>query len=183
MRSIALAVMLVTLTVTGARGEFRLISDLVSAGAADGQGGAFRLQGSVGESPSDRITGPPWVLQQGFWFLWRKVVGIPETPETLPQRIFDFQLDQNAPNPFNPVTRIAFVVPGETGEVALTRLDIVDVQGRLVRTLVNAPLTVGTHRITWAGDDNGGRPVGSGVYFYRLLADGHSSIRRLVLLK
>jgi hypothetical protein len=90
-----------------------------------------------------------------------------------------FELSANYPNPFNPSTRIDFRV-GESGPVQLM---IHDVSGRLVRTLVNGNLDEREYTITWTGEDEAGRRVGSGVYFYRLEAPGYSETKRMVLLK
>ena len=82
--------------------------------------------------------------------------------DMLPRRTV---LHSNVPNPFNPVTRIRFEIAGST---QATRLQIYDIQGRLVRTLVNAPLDPGWHERFWHGRDDRGRDAASGVYFYRL---------------
>jgi agmatine/peptidylarginine deiminase len=88
-------------------------------------------------------------------------------------------LHQNAPNPFNPVTEIAFDLP-ETAEVELA---VYSVSGRKVATLVDGPADAGRHHATWNGTDDGGRSVASGVYFFRLTRDGESIVRKGVLLK
>lgn len=77
------------------------------------------------------------------------------------------RIDHVAPNPFNPRTRIAFTLPRDTW----VELEIVDVRGRLVRNLVDAAMGAGPHEVTWGGDDDSGRGVGSGVYLIRLVAD------------
>jgi hypothetical protein len=88
-------------------------------------------------------------------------------------------LEQNQPNPFNPVTTIAFTLsnPGAA------RLEIFDASGRLVRTLIDRPMTAGAHQILWDGLDADGRDVGSGVYFYRLRAGAFEQSRRMTILK
>lgn len=90
-----------------------------------------------------------------------------------------FELSANYPNPFNPSTRIDFRV-GQAGPV---RLMIHDMAGRLVRTLVRDDLEAQEYTITWTGEDDAGRRVGSGVYFYRLEAPGFAETKRMVLLK
>lgn len=90
-----------------------------------------------------------------------------------------FALGQNAPNPFNPVTRIPFeLVRG--GRVAL---EVFDVAGRRVRAVVDGVLPAGLHEASWDGRDDAGREVASGVYFYRMRTQGNSETRRMVLLK
>ncbi len=90
-----------------------------------------------------------------------------------------FVLRQNAPNPFNPSTTIAFDL--ERG--ARVRLDVVDVAGRRVRTLADRDVPAGLHQVAWDGRDGAGRPVTSGVYFYRMSAGGRTETRRMLLLK
>jgi Peptidase family M28/Fibronectin type III domain/FlgD Ig-like domain len=83
------------------------------------------------------------------------------------------------PNPFRPATTIPFTI-GVRGEVLLR---IFDVQGRVVRTLVDATLAPGPHSAVWDGLQPDGRPVGSGVYFVDLTAAEQTLRRKLVLLR
>lgn len=86
----------------------------------------------------------------------------------------------NAPNPFNPSTRILYEVPVDGARVTLT---IHDLGGRLVRALVDDRQAGGHHAEPWNGRDDEGRPVAGGVYVYRLEADGFVASRKMVLLK
>ena len=88
-------------------------------------------------------------------------------------------LEAAAPNPFNARTNLAFAVPGD-GRVTLR---LFDVRGRLVRTLHDGPLPAGRHGYDWDGRDDGGRPLPSGPYFYRLEAGGESLTGRCALVK
>jgi len=92
-----------------------------------------------------------------------------------------FSLAQNMPNPFNPSTTITFTVPVGTSERVF--LEVFDLRGKLVRTLVERAMGSGLHSVFWHGDDNSGRRVGSGIYFYRLRAGKFSRTRKMVLLK
>ncbi len=87
---------------------------------------------------------------------------------------------QNHPNPFNPVTNIAFTVPAET---ASTTLRIYDVSGRLVTTLVDEPMPAGAHSVVWDGTNLDGERLASGIYFARLDAGTESAVRKMTLLK
>lgn len=91
-----------------------------------------------------------------------------------------FRLRQNVPNPFNPVTEIAFDVPREGANVSLR---IYDVSGRLIRTLVQGYQPSGTRTVTWTGTDDQGRAVSSGTYFYQLTAPTFSERKKMVLLR
>jgi Cu/Zn superoxide dismutase len=88
-------------------------------------------------------------------------------------------LHQNVPNPFNPTTVISF----ELAAPDHVRLDVFDVAGRRVTTLVDGVRAAGPSQAAWNGRDAHGRPVSSGVYFYRLLAGGTSQTKKMVLLK
>lgn len=80
-----------------------------------------------------------------------------------PQRAFVLDLGA-APNPFNPSTVLSYELP-EPGPV---RLEIYDLRGARVRTLVDEARTAGRHQVRWTGEDHRGRSVASGVYFVRL---------------
>ncbi len=94
------------------------------------------------------------------------------TPMTL-------SLAPNYPNPFNPTTVIPFVL-AKPGHI---RLDIFDVNGRHITTLVRGDYPAAEYQITWNGRDDRGRPVPAGIYFYRLSTDDQSLSRRMVLIK
>jgi hypothetical protein len=91
----------------------------------------------------------------------------------------EFLLEQNYPNPFNPSTTIPFDTPS-SGRV---RVEIFDVHGRLVRALIDQSMPAGAHAITWDGRDDAGNTARSGVYFYRLEANGTTEARKMVILK
>jgi hypothetical protein len=90
-----------------------------------------------------------------------------------------FELAQNRPNPFNPATTIQFRLPSP-GHV---RLEIYDMAGRLRTSLIDRVLPAGRHEARWLGQDALGRPVPSGVYWYRLESHGLTSARRMILLR
>jgi len=88
-------------------------------------------------------------------------------------------LAQNTPNPFNPLTKIAFALD-RNGPV---RLAVYDLQGRLVRNLVSEPMTAGEHTLVWDGRDDANQQAASGTYVYRLTADGTTLSRKMTLVK
>jgi hypothetical protein len=91
-----------------------------------------------------------------------------------------FSLAQNIPNPFNPLTRIAYSVPAPGSEIELS---VYDTAGRLVTTLFSGYREAGAHEAVWDGRDARGESVASGVYFARMDAPGCSSTKKLTLLK
>lgn len=88
-------------------------------------------------------------------------------------------LMQNYPNPFNPVTSVTFDIV-RAGRV---NLRIFDVNGRLIKTLVDEIRTAGRHTIEWNGLNNRNESVPSGVYFYRIDSSGFSATRKMILLR
>ena len=92
-----------------------------------------------------------------------------------------FSLSQNSPNPFNPSTTVSFSVP--EGKNAHVSLNIYDIRGKLVRTLVDEAKDAGSYSVLWNGVDSRGLNVASGVYFYRLAAGEFNQTRKMVLLK
>jgi hypothetical protein len=91
----------------------------------------------------------------------------------------EFSLGANYPNPFNAGTVITYSVAND-GPVSLA---VYDVLGRRVATLADGFQTAGRHGVAWNGSDDGGQPVASGMYFYRLTAGASSQTRKMVLLK
>ena len=84
-----------------------------------------------------------------------------------------------APNPFNSSTTLYFQVP--KSEVSLV---IYSLAGQVVKTLISRrPLTAGIHEVYWEGGDQQGRPVGAGVYLYRLSAGNKAIVRKMTLLR
>ncbi len=88
-------------------------------------------------------------------------------------------LRPNYPNPFNPETIIRYQL-ARTAEV---RLEIYNLVGQKVTTLVDKKLSSGAHSVTWHGLDALGRPVASGVYIYRLQTDSFVESKKMLLLR
>ncbi|MEM1094187.1 MAG: FlgD immunoglobulin-like domain containing protein [Bacteroidota bacterium] len=91
----------------------------------------------------------------------------------------DFALDQNYPNPFNPTTLISYSLP----EASAVTLQVFDINGRLVQTLVNGSQEAGRYKVEWNGRNMAGAQVASGLYIYRIQADNFSSVKRMMLVK
>ncbi len=90
-----------------------------------------------------------------------------------------FELHQNFPNPFNPVTNIEYALPQDS-RVTLT---VYTLTGQQVTTLVNETRTAGYYRVQWYGTDDSGISMSSGIYFYHLKADGFEQTNKMLLLK
>jgi hypothetical protein len=91
----------------------------------------------------------------------------------------DFQVSSSFPNPTAGSTAIRFTLPGP----APVRLQVYDVAGRLIRTLAWLAPGAGTHEVTWDGCNSNGKPMGAGVYFYRLEAGPLQATQRIVRLR
>ncbi len=85
----------------------------------------------------------------------------------------------NFPNPFNAQTIIRYELTGQ----AAVNLSIMDVNGRVVKTLINDYKTLGGHEVSWQGLNNLGNPVSAGIYFIQLEQGSKASIRKILLLK
>lgn len=85
-----------------------------------------------------------------------------------------------SPNPFAHSTRITYTIPESGGPV---NLRILDVSGRLVRTLMEGSRPAGIHTVSWDGRNEAGASVGNGLYFYEMTFEGHTETRRLVLIR
>ena len=86
----------------------------------------------------------------------------------------EYGIDQNYPNPFNPSTQIRFGLP----ENNTVKLQIYDIIGNLVTTLVDKPLEAGYHSFEWNASS-----LASGVYFYRISSGTFIKTMKLMLLK
>jgi hypothetical protein len=98
-------------------------------------------------------------------------VGVVEVPSNVP---LVFQLFQNFPNPFNPTTKVSFVI----GHSSFVTLRVYDILGREVATLVNEKRNAGKYDVIFDGSN-----LPSGVYFYRLHTDRYTNAKKLILLK
>ena len=91
----------------------------------------------------------------------------------------EFALHQNYPNPFNPVTNIRFDIPEESG----VRMDIYNITGQKVATLVNGRMEPGFHSIRWDGTNDLGKQLASGMYIYHIKAGDFRDVKKLLLVK
>jgi len=145
----------------------------------DGMAGNFELQAGSpcidAGSPDPAYYDPDGtVSDQGAYPCDQTAAGVPLIFSGVPL------LQQNVPNPFNPVTRISYIL-FSAGRVSLR---VFDVSGQLVTTLKSGiQEDPGPYRVTWNGTDRAGRSVASGVYFYRLTAGKYTETRRMVLVR
>ncbi|MDP6529742.1 MAG: FlgD immunoglobulin-like domain containing protein [Gemmatimonadota bacterium] len=128
---------------------------------------------------------PPWTYDRttsaSFEFdCWGIAIADNETgvvensPATRAVRVFP-----SYPNPFNPVSNFAFEIP----RADYVRVEVFDLNGRKVRTIVNEYTLPGRHEVAWDGRDEAGLKVSSGVYFWRLKAGEDTRSSKMVLIK
>ncbi len=98
-------------------------------------------------------------------------VGIDETPQVI---VSDYELAQNYPNPFNPETTIFFALP----ESGIISLEVYDLLGKKVATLIDGHKTAGRHSVQFDGSE-----LASGMYIYRLSANGQQLTKRMLLIR
>jgi len=91
----------------------------------------------------------------------------------------DWQLSQNYPNPFNVETSINYQVPLRSH----VTIEVFNLLGQRLKTLVNEEKNSGYHRLTWDGKDNSGQTVSTGIYIYKMEADQFVAIKKMILLR
>jgi len=89
------------------------------------------------------------------------------------------KLNKNYPNPFNPSTKINYSLKDD-GRVSL---QIYNIKGQLVKTLVDERKETGNYVVTWNGKDNSRKSVASGVYFYKMKTQNYNSTKKMILMK
>ncbi|MBZ0199796.1 MAG: T9SS type A sorting domain-containing protein, partial [Ignavibacteriaceae bacterium] len=94
-----------------------------------------------------------------------------------PEKIFTFNLMQNYPNPFNPVTTINYSI----AKAGLVTLQVYDILGREVKTLVNEVKAAGNYEVNFNATSTGS--LASGMYIYKLTAGSFTKVNKMLLLK
>ncbi|MFA6456900.1 MAG: DUF4350 domain-containing protein, partial [Bacteroidota bacterium] len=105
-------------------------------------------------------------------FLKKNSNGIPVIP-------VEYSLSQNYPNPFNPETTIKYSISNSS----VVTIEIFNILGQKVRTLVNRYQGIGSYSITWDGKDNNGILVASGIYYYQIHANNFRSVKKMTFIK
>lgn len=112
-----------------------------------------------------------------------KVMSLIQTqiPEQNPEELLPgkFVLQQNFPNPFNPETVIEYELPSSSN----VTIEIFNILGQKIRTLIDSQKPAGYHSIVWDGKDNSGTEVSTGIYFYRLKTGEFGKTKKMLFLK
>jgi hypothetical protein len=126
---------------------------------------------TLNESPGTLYLRPTFALNSSDRFTFNPTVVLGVGGNNLPTT---YQILQNYPNPFNPSTTIQYQLPA-TSRVTIRLYNIL---GQQVRTLVGEIQEAGFKSVLWNGTNESGNPVASGVYFYRIEANGMSGTSR-----
>jgi len=112
---------------------------------------------------------------------WKQLTtGIKDVPILKPENV---QLMQNYPNPFNPETTIQFEIPFTGKHIVKVELSIYNLQGELIRTLLNEEKSSGIYQVHWDGLNEAGNRMATGIYLYRIRADEFDATKKMILMK
>lgn len=140
-----------------------LKSSFLTIGNLDSTNYYWRVSSIVNSSNSD------WT---NVWeFKVEIITGVDYNNNLLPK---EYYLSQNFPNPFNPSTSIVFSIPS----AQLVVLEVYDILGQQVKTLINNEMRAGNYKFNFNADD-----LSSGIYFYKLRAGSFSQVKKMILLR
>jgi len=114
----------------------------------------------------------------GATFLFGPVIIIIEGVDTN-EILNNYNNLSNYPNPFNPITNVSYSI-NETSKVTI---EVYNLKGQLVKTLVNEVKDKGDHSVTWNGSDSSNKSVSSGIYLYKMKSNNFTSIKKMILMK
>jgi hypothetical protein len=163
-----------SLSVLGfANAQNQVKSSVLGNGGGVTSNGSFRTLSTLGQTLMGTTANASNTIHPGFWFqtidIFTSIEQIPS--ETIPE---EFRLEQNYPNPFNPTTTIEFALPKQS----VVSLTLYDILGREIEVLIDDELKSGVYKVTFQAD-----ALPSGIYFYRIQADGFIKAKILTLLK
>jgi hypothetical protein len=159
-----------------AQSSYALRSYVIGAGGGPAAGTGNNFNGTLGQpTPIGQGSNNLTTIDAGYWAQVRPWIPTgTTTPVVLRNELF-----QNYPNPFNPTTTVEYTL----AQALFVEIEIFNVRGQKVKTLVNETRPPGRHRVQWNGNNDAGLRVASGVYFYRIRAGSYTDVKKLVLLK
>jgi Secretion system C-terminal sorting domain len=149
--------------------QWQIVSQSFGSGFANSKSAGLSIISVIGQSFVGEASGNGILLRSGFGGLSSAMTSAKASQEKIP---LAYTLSQNYPNPFNPSTVIAFGIP----QASHVSLQIFDIVGREVSTLVNEDLIAGNYRSAFIADH-----LSSGVYFYRIVATRKSDGGRVFI--
>lgn len=158
------------LTIWGLHAQTKIGLSVVTNGGGTIGNSAYRINSSVGQTFTGKISAQNYQLAAGFWAQWNN-----SDPSSISEeQELSYQLMQNYPNPFNPSTTISFTLP----EQQMVSVKIYDALGREVREIINSTLAKGVHQVNFKADN-----LTSGQYFYRIQAGNFRQVKKMMVLK
>jgi len=155
-----------------AMSQVTVVREVSASGGGVTGNSSFQLSHTVGQAVIGPATGADNLHGIGFWYSpWFYITGVEEPGDLTPALN---ELDQNYPNPFNPVTNFRFALKKDSR----VTLKVYDATGRIVRTVIDGQMDAGIHSIPFDG-----KGLASGVYFYRIRAEGFERTKKMVLLR
>lgn len=149
----------------------------LSSGGGYSSSQNFILKDAIGQSVVGKAQSANYVEQVGFYsYFMIPLVGIEEKKETIPMI---FNLSQNFPNPVSSETNVRFTVP----KVCHVSINIYDMVGRAVKSLVDEEKKPGLYKVSWNRTDNTGSKLASGIYFIVMNAKPFKSTKKVVVLE
>ncbi|MBU0710666.1 T9SS type A sorting domain-containing protein [bacterium] len=136
--------------------QYNVTRSVFSNGVSSSSNNNYVLKGMVGNPLNSVIFFPTEIINEGI---------------TLPA---EYKLYKNYPNPFNPVSNIEYDIT----ENQNVKLEIYDISGRLIETLVNQTQEPGRYKVTWDASGHA-----AGVYLYRITAGQFTDVKKCILLK
>ena len=152
-------------------------NSVLGNGVETTENSSFRIVGTVGQPLIGPASNTSDSMNVGFWYLSQQLITSVE--QISGKVLIDYFLRQNYPNPFNPTTTIEYDLP----KASHVRLDISDVLGRRISTLVNEQQKAGQFQTTWDGTDERNAPAAAGVYFCRIVAGDFVKVIKLALVR
>ncbi len=151
--------------------QYILTNSVIANGGSYSLNGSYHLTSTLGQAIIGITENSTNYAHLGFWYSLRTFVGIEEIEDLLPRK---FELYQNFPNPFNPITRIKYAIP----KSSYVRITVYNVLGQRISTLVNEQKPAGFYTI-----DFNASSLASGFYIYHLEADGFNMIKKMLVTK
>ena len=112
-------------------------------------------------------------------WIYKKSWNTLELEEQISQTTIHYNMHNNYPNPFNPITTINYDLP----EAAYVKVSIYDIRGKEVKILINTNENSGFKSVIWDGTNDNGEIVSGGMYFYSIKANNFSQTSKMILLK
>jgi len=169
--SILGALLLLALLPLSAFAQHDVPQSVLGSGGTDMSSTNYGVRGTVGQANIGTAASDAYDGKIGYWYLPYTIITKIDDTSSLPKT---FSMDQNYPNPFNPTTTIQFALPRES----FVKLRVYDVRGKVVAVLVDETRPAGVYEVSFDASS-----LASGIYFYRIQAQGFVKSRKLVLMK